>query len=1808
MKIKLYLLFFWVICQQIFAQNNYYWVGGAGNWNDLNRWRIGSPNGPQATIIPSRYDNVFITNSSGFTASMGNISGSSAICKNFTVQDGFTGNFTLTGGISIYGNVQWRKGAYLALNTGITMMYDDTQTTSNLIDIPSDIYWLNNASYDDSGGWGTIKSAYVYLTGNGKWKLINDLGGEHFDMVFTIQDNASLDTNGKNITVKNFNYTSSTVSDFGNIVINTTFANINDKVNLSNSIINNTTHSYYSNYNFGSSGLTFTKQQVVKKITTSANMFKPLLSSTIGVLNVDEMIMDSNATFSGLISVNNLSLNNSTYSLDNSNFNYYLQVNQNFTANVPCKGVSPAIGVTGSYSNKGKIIGPAGMTMDFPNYSFTNISAGGGASYTAAIDGGGNTGNITYNNYTSHTYYWIGGSGNWFDPSHWSLTSGGAPVNCVPMRWDDVFFDQNSGTGVAVSANIGQNAEFRDMKWLNVPGIPQWNVYTANSYGSVYLQKNMQINTTNTSFNFLGRSASANYYMSFEGNIMPYIAVNGTGNYYLVAPGTQGDYSLKTMSDFSFNAINAGANLFADNSKITARSIVFGGNSVAISNSDITATNNITISNTQAINAQNTTVKAVGVTVNSDTNNHFIDSIIFNGNGSQVGIRGKINANTIQVASGTDFLLNGYNTDNSTISTKSFIHNGTGGILFGSYYTPTFSVTDVFLFNRNACSSMQNMNGISSVRKGKLVLGSNINGNGIVQLNRLNITNITASGATVLADNSIDNGNNTGITFTAPTGKNLYWVGGAGNWEDPAHWSVVSGSTDPANRCGPPTIYDNVFFDANSGLMAGSNTISLNSHVRVNDITWTVPAPATGIMYMANFSITINGNLFLQPNFSVSGNYGDSYRTWYFMNLDKPAGTVKTINMSGVNGISNLNFTGNAIWTVNGNIKSDYNIYQNTGATLDFTNVTAQSPAMNFSGEKLVLNNSTINVYSIIVNTVQSIQDINSVINITPVYYQYLSSSFNALNHYIGKVNIESKYIQRASNLGYYASFSFPQGTINELNILSYSGPYIYTGSDFRTLHIGNLNKVNMLNISGKNTISLGSNIYVQQKMNMLGECSSDKLAIISNDTSPKQIVIPNYNTTDFKIVNTYLKGLSSSGGQTYEVSSSIDAGNNTGFNFNAVPAGRDLYWIGGQGDFDDAQHWSLSSGGTPLTDCFPPRATDNVFFDANSGFTATQNRIYFSSSRSVKNITFNNAPNKPALNFNGDATNNFYGLYVYGNLALQNDVVVSAPAFNIIMAQSTTPGVTRYIDTKGVSTPINIVATQDFFELQSNYNGGLIGVNVKSFKTNNYSLTTVSSSKFELLYNQNVSPLLNFGQSIINSPIFTIDSYNNYPVTINAIDSKVTTGNFYVRIPNANSFGDVTITAAGTLNGGTPVHNFNKVTFLGSGTLSSKGNYKTLYFNPGTYTIASGQTVTENLFMTGTPCNRINVSRTAASGQTIINLDPEAAYTMFYASVKDMNFSRPVSAYGNSQDLGNTTNLTIVPTNVQAAGFGGNKTLCSPEFPKTYDAAALYGTDPNASYTWTKIGAPNAGVISTSPTVIFTQPGNYSVKVVYAQDGCNITENFTISSVASAVDNTSTTAISALVLATGDVVVTFKGSLTNQTYIFTYSINNGPDMEITSNANGVATLNQPRNVVGSFVYHLKGIRFATGMACPVAIANKDIVVNINPDCTTPGVVQLYGNELRGCTASSGARRLAELSSITIATPPSDVNVMQLIPATGIVIKEGTDVFLLRNKDALPETLTLPANKPYIQGAVIYHNDHFYEGVENGKWIRIDNE
>ena len=44
----------------------------------------------------------------------------------------------------------------------------------------------------------------------------------------------------------------------------------------------------------------------------------------------------------------------------------------------------------------------------------------------------------------AQTMYWVGGSGYWNDPVHWSYMSGGAPANAIPSSNANVIFDNAS--------------------------------------------------------------------------------------------------------------------------------------------------------------------------------------------------------------------------------------------------------------------------------------------------------------------------------------------------------------------------------------------------------------------------------------------------------------------------------------------------------------------------------------------------------------------------------------------------------------------------------------------------------------------------------------------------------------------------------------------------------------------------------------------------------------------------------------------------------------------------------------------------------------------------------------------------------------------------------------------------------------------------------------------------------------------------------------------------------------------------------------------------------------------------------------------------------------------------------------------------------------------------------------------------------------------------------------------------------------------------------------------------------------------
>jgi hypothetical protein len=72
------------------------------------------------------------------------------------------------------------------------------------------------------------------------------------------------------------------------------------------------------------------------------------------------------------------------------------------------------------------------------------------------------------------------------------------------------------------------------------------------------------------------------------------------------------------------------------------------------------------------------------------------------------------------------------------------------------------------------------------------------------------------------------------------------------------------------------------------------------------------------------------------------------------------------------------------------------------------------------------------------------------------------------------------------------------------------------------------------------------------------------------------------------------------------------------GFSGNA----RDLFWVGGTGDWNDGTHWSIISGG--VASSYIPTALDDVYFDENSFGPNTT--IWFSGDVACHNFELQNS------------------------------------------------------------------------------------------------------------------------------------------------------------------------------------------------------------------------------------------------------------------------------------------------------------------------------------------------------------------------------------------------------------------------------------------------------------------------------------------------------------------------------------------------------------------------------------------------------
>ena len=197
---------------------------------------------------------------------------------------------------------------------------------------------------------------------------------------------------------------------------------------------------------------------------------------------------------------------------------------------------------------------------------------------------------------------------------------------------------------------------------------------------------------------------------------------------------------------------------------------------------------------------------------------------------------------------------------------------------------------------------------------------------------------------------------------------NRYWVGGTGTWDatTTTNWSTSSGGAGGASV---PTASDNVFFDANSNVLATAFTVTMANAPRVcRDFT---ASGLDGTMTLAGSAIalTVSGSLTFQAtNFT---------RTYTGLTTFNATTTGKTVTLNGST-LTTVTFDGvGGAWTLGSALTSTIFTLNNGILNLDGKTCTASNrfvtgtgvKNLTFNGGILVCSNSATNAFNNIAPT-----------------------------------------------------------------------------------------------------------------------------------------------------------------------------------------------------------------------------------------------------------------------------------------------------------------------------------------------------------------------------------------------------------------------------------------------------------------------------------------------------------------------------------------------------------------------------------------------------------------------------------------------------------------------------------------------------------------------------------------------------------------------------------------------------------------------------------------------------------------------
>lgn len=384
----------------------------------------------------------------------------------------------------------------------------------------------------------------------------------------------------------------------------------------------------------------------------------------------------------------------------------------------------------------------------------------------------------------------------------------------------------------------GNNATFTQNRTF-----PNGNIVTFNNTG------------TNTFSGTFTANAGAGSSLTFS---------NGGANTFT------GNVALNALTK---NINNTGTNTFSGTFTSAGTTTVFGAN---VTNNTFTGA--ATLSSTTSVTYNNTGNNAFGntLTVSSPTTsfNNTAGTNTFTGavalNGANTNFSNATNNFNSTIAVATNNILTFNNTTNNTFAGNITANaNSTLNFSTRAGTSNTFTGAAIIVTNGNCSNPPTSFVKIKSPVAGTQARLTFVTGHTWSNTTVQDI-NVVGGGAIVASAANADAGNNTGnITFTSSatgTGRNLFWVGGTGNWNDINRWSLTSGGA--GGEC-VPTIFDNVNFDGGSGT---GYTVTLNTPNPLSKSVNFTGANAMTLAGAATVTWTVGGNFNMNnPNVTQTG-------------------------------------------------------------------------------------------------------------------------------------------------------------------------------------------------------------------------------------------------------------------------------------------------------------------------------------------------------------------------------------------------------------------------------------------------------------------------------------------------------------------------------------------------------------------------------------------------------------------------------------------------------------------------------------------------------------------------------------------------------------------------------------------------------------------------------------------------------------------------------------------------------------------------------------------------------------------------